>query len=156
MKAIAAMSLNRVIGRGGHLPWHLPEDFRWFKKMTSGQVVLMGRKTYDSLGKPLPNRSNVVVTRAAEIPGVETVSDLAEFDPAVYAPRDVWVIGGAEIYRQLLPRCDELYLTVVQREVDGDAFFPEFEPTFDYVETPFRTPDFEVRHYRRARVDRPA
>jgi len=148
MKAIAAMSLNRVIGRAGNLPWHLPEEFRWFKQTTSGHAVLMGRKTFDSLGKPLPNRTNIVVTREGQIPGVETVRDLAAFDPTAYAPKEVWVIGGAEIYRQLLPRCEELMLTVVQREVDGDAFFPEFESQFTYVETPFRTPDFEVRRYR--------
>src|SRR3954469_6529837 len=154
MKAIAAMSLNRVIGRGGNLPWHLPEEFKWFKKVTTGHVVLMGRKTYESMGRPLPNRTNLVLSRAGEIPGVEMVRDLAKFDPAVYAPRDVWVIGGAEVYRQLLPRCEELYLTVMQREVDGETFFPEFEREFIYVETPFRTPDFEVRRYRHADVVR--
>ena len=148
MNAIAAMSLNRVIGRGGQLPWHLPEDFRWFKKTTSGGVVLMGRKTFDSLGKPLPKRTNVVVTRGEAISGVETIADLADFNPEVYAPREVWVIGGAEIFRQLLPKCRELLLTVVQRDYDGDVLFPEFEPDFTYVETPLRTPDFEVRRYR--------
>ena len=68
------MSLNRVIGRGGQIPWHLPEDFRWFKRMTSGHVVLMGRKTFESLGKPLPNRTNIVLTRGGEIPGVVTLA----------------------------------------------------------------------------------
>jgi dihydrofolate reductase len=148
MNAIAAMSLNRVIGRAGQLPWHLPEEFKWFKQTTGGQAVLMGRKTYESLGRPLPNRTNLVVSRTGEIPGVEMVRDLAAFDPEVYAPREVWVIGGADIYRQLLPRCRELLLTVVQREVEGDTFFPQFESTFLYVDTPHRTPDFEVRRYR--------
>ena len=148
MNAIAAMSLNRVIGRGGQLPWHLPEEFRWFKQTTSGQVVLMGRKTFESLGRPLPNRTNLVVSRAVDLPGAEMVRDLAAFDPAAYAPREVWVIGGADIYRQLLPRCRELLLTVVQSEYEGDTFFPEFESLFTYVETPHRTPDFEVRRYR--------
>jgi dihydrofolate reductase len=148
MNAIAAMSLNRVIGQGGHLPWHLPEEFRWFKQTTSGQVVLMGRKTFDSLGRPLPNRTNLVVSRTGERAGVEMVRDLDAFDPEVYRPREVWLIGGADLYRQLLPRCRELLLTVVQRECEGDTFFPDFEPSFIYVETPFRTPDFEVRRYR--------
>src|SRR5690242_7835490 len=112
------MSLNRVIGRDNKIPWHLPEDFRWFKKCTSGQVVLMGRKTFESLGKPLPNRTNIVVTGGPEIPGVEIVRDLNAFNPQAYAPREVWVIGGSEVYAQMLPRCTDLYLTVVQREVE--------------------------------------
>jgi len=148
MKAIAAMSLNRVIGRAGAIPWHLPEDFRWFKRCTSGQVVLMGRKTWDSLGKPLPNRRNMVVTRQSSISGVETISDLASFNSSTYVPQDVWVIGGAEIYRQLLPLCTDLYLSVVLQEVEGDAFFPEFESRFRFIETVLSHPEFEVRHYR--------
>ncbi len=149
MKAIAAMSLNRVIGREGKLPWHLPEDFRWFKQMTTGQVILMGRKTFDSFGKPLPNRTHVVLTRGPEIPGVITLRDLASFDETAYAPREVWVIGGAEIYAQTLTRCSDLYLTLIPREITGDAFFPEFEDAFEFVDIPLATPDFEVRHYRR-------
>ena len=149
MKAIAAMSLNRVIGCDGKIPWHLPEDFKWFKQCTSGQVVLMGRKTFASLGKPLPNRTNLVVSRSAEIPGIEMVRDLAAIDPARYAPREVWVIGGAEIYAQTLSRCTDVYLSVVFREVEGDAFFPPFEDDFELVDVPLRTPEFEVRHYRR-------
>ena len=147
------MSLNRVIGCAGAIPWHLPEDFRWFKRCTSGQVVLMGRKTWDSLGKPLPNRTNVVVTRQASFSGVQTISDLSSFDPQAYLPSEVWVIGGAEIYRELLPSCSDLYLSVVLREVQGDAFFPEFESQFRFVETVSTHLDFEVRHYRNANVN---
>jgi dihydrofolate reductase len=153
MKAIAAMAQNRVIGRAGTIPWHLPEDFRWFKRTTTGGVVLMGRKTFASLGKPLPDRVNVVVTRGESIPGVETVRDLAEFDPARYAPREVWLIGGAELYRQLLPRCSDLYLTLVRREVEGDAYFPPFEDDFEWRGIPFATPDLEVHHYTRKAPD---
>ncbi len=153
MKAIAAMSQNRVIGRAGAIPWHLPEDFRWFKRATMGGAILMGRKTFDSLGKPLPGRLNLVVTRGSAPPGVETIQDLAAFDPASYAPREVWVIGGAEIYRQLLPRCTDLYLTVLPREVEGDAFFPAFEEEFALAGLELETPEFEVRHYvRRQRL----
>ncbi len=148
MKAVAAMSLNRVIGRDNQIPWHLPEDFRWFKRLTTGHVVLMGRKTFASLGKPLPNRINLVVTRQGEIPGVVTVADLAQIDEAAYAPREVFLIGGAQLYAQLLDRCTDLYLSVVQREVAGDAFFPAFEDRFDLLAVPLRTADFEVRHYR--------
>ena len=142
------MSLNRVIGRAGQIPWHIPEDFQWFKKMTSGQVVLMGRKTYESLGKPLPDRTNVVLTRRGEIDGVITVHDLADISESRYAPREIFVIGGAEIYAQLLPRCRELYLSVVQREVEGDAFFPVFEDRWELIDVPLRHAEFEVRHYR--------
>lgn len=149
MKAIAAMAANRVIGREGGIPWHLPEDFRWFKRMTTGGVVVMGRKTFESLGKPLPNRHNVVVTRGAEIEGVEMVRDLASFDESRYAPREVWLIGGAELYRQLLPRCSDLYLSVLRQAYEGDALFPEFEDGFAFADVPFECADFEVRHYTR-------
>jgi dihydrofolate reductase len=148
LRAIAAMSLNRVIGKDGNLPWHIPEDFKWFKKTTSGQAVLMGRKTYESLGGPLPNRRNLVVTRGSDLPGVEMVRNLERFRPEDYAC-DVWVIGGAEIYRQMLDRCEELYLSVIPRVVEGDAFFPEFEDRFEWVGTVMTRPEFEVREYRR-------
>ena len=142
------MSTNRVIGRGGAIPWHLPEDFKWFKRTTLGQTVLMGRKTFESLGGPLPGRTNVVVSRGPDISGVEMVRDLAAFDPAKW-PGETFVIGGAEIYAQLLGRCTDLYLSVVQREMEGDAFFPAFEDRFEMVDVPLETADFEVRHYRR-------
>lgn len=148
MKAIAAMSLNRVIGCDGQIPWHLPEDFQWFKRTTLGHTVLMGRKTFESLGKPLPGRQNIVVTRGPDIPGVETVRDLAAFEPKKW-PGEIFIIGGAEIYAQTLARCTDVYLSVVFREVEGDAFFPPFEEAFELVDVPLRTADFEVRHFRR-------
>ena len=149
LRAIAAMSLNRVIGKEGKIPWHIPEDFKWFKKTTTGQAVLMGRKTYESLGRSLPNRRNLVVTSAGNLgEGVETVPDLDAFRPEDY-PCDVWVIGGGEIYRQMLDRCDDLYLSVIPKVIEGDTFFPEFEDKFELVDTVLRQPDFEVRHYRR-------
>jgi len=148
LRAIAAMSLNRVIGKEGRIPWHIPEDFKWFKRTTTGQAVLMGRKTYESMGRPLPNRRNLVVTRGRDIDGVEIVRDLAAFRPEDY-PCDVWVIGGAEIYRQMLDRCELLYLSVIPREIEGDAFFPEFEDRFELVGPVLNQPEFEVREYRR-------
>jgi len=148
LRAIAAMSLNRVIGKAGKLPWHIPEDFKWFKRTTSGQAVLMGRKTYESLGGPLPNRRNLVVTRGEGLEGVEIVRDLGAFRPEHY-PCDVWVIGGAEIYRQMLDRCEDLYLSVIPRMVEGDTFFPEFEDRFELVGTLLQHSDFEVKEYRR-------
>ena len=148
LRAIAAMSLNRVIGKDGKIPWHIPEDFKWFKKTTTGQAVLMGRKTFESLGRPLPNRRNLVVSRAGDlVEGVEMVRDLAAFRPEDY-PCDVWVIGGGEIYRQTLDRCEEIYLSVVNRVVEGDVFFPEFEDKFELVGTVLSQPEFEVKRYR--------
>jgi len=149
VKAIAAMSLNRVIGRDNKIPWHLPEDFRWFKRCTTGQVVLMGRKTFESLGRPLPNRVNVVLSRKGSFEGVEMLRDLQEFNPDAYGPREVWVIGGADVYAQTLPRCSDLYLSLVQREVEGDAFLPSFEDDFEFAGVVFEQPEFHVRHYRR-------
>ena len=150
MKAIAAMARNRVIGRDGKIPWHLPEDFRWFKQTTLGHVLLMGRKTFESIGRPLPGRLTIVVSRGSPIatPGVLTIADLDAFRPEDYAPREVWVAGGVEIYRQMLSRCSDLYLTQLQKNAEGDAFFPPFEEDFELAEVVLRQAEFEVRHYR--------
>jgi dihydrofolate reductase len=150
--AIAAMSLNRVIGRGGQIPWHLPEDFRWFKKLTTGQVVVMGRKTFESIGKPLPNRETIVLSRSGfRHPGVRTVAALGQID-LPHETRAVFICGGAEVYRQALPLCADLYLTLVKREVEGDTFFPPFEDQFERVERLRATPEFEILHYRHRHV----
>jgi dihydrofolate reductase len=149
-KAIAAMSLNRVIGQGNKIPWHLPEDFKWFKKMTTGNIVVMGRKTFESIGKPLPNRTTIVLSRSGfSYPGVQTISDLAELRPENEA-RDIFICGGAQIYAQALPLCSDLYLTLVKRTVEGDAFFPPFEDQFELVEEIANTSDFTITHYRRS------
>ncbi len=150
--AIAAMSLNRVIGAGNRLPWHLPEDFKWFKKMTTGQVIVMGRKTFESIGKPLPNRVTVVLTRSsAPIPGVEMLADLSRLDPAApaFAGRQIFICGGAQVYAQALPLCSELYLTLVKQVVLGDAFFPAFEDQFERAEELLDCPEFQIVRYRR-------
>lgn len=148
-KAIAAMSLNRVIGAGNKIPWHLPEDFKWFKQLTTGNVIVMGRKTFESIGRPLPNRETIVLSRSQfSHPGVRTIADLSEINLAS-EPREVFICGGAQIYAQTLPLCSDLYLTLVKREVDGDAFFPAFENLFEAVEELRDTPDFKILHYRR-------
>jgi len=151
-KAIAAMSLNRVIGAGSRIPWHLPEDFKWFKQMTLGQVIVMGRKTFEAIGKPLPNRTTIVLSRSQQrIPGVETISSLSQIDPAsaALAGRNIFICGGAEVYRQALPLCSDLYLTQVKRVVEGDKFFPPFESEFDLSEELSDCPEFKILHYRR-------
>jgi dihydrofolate reductase len=147
-KAIAAMSLNRVIGAGNKIPWHLPEDFKWFKQLTTGNVVVMGRKTFESIGKPLPNRETIVLSRSRfSYPGVRTDSDLSEINLAA-EPREVFICGGAQVYALALPFCSDLYLTLVKREVEGDAFFPAFESRFELVEEIRDTPEFKILHYR--------
>jgi dihydrofolate reductase len=150
-KAIAAMSLNRVIGAGDKIPWHLPEDFKWFKQMTTGHVIVMGRKTFESIGKVLPNRTTVVLTRSAgEISGVTTVSDLSQIDPSAppYCGREIFICGGAQVYQAALPKCSDLYLTLVKRVVEGDVFFPAFEEQFELAEEVMDRQEFKVLHYR--------
>lgn len=148
-QAIAAMSLNRVIGAGNKIPWHLPEDFKWFKQKTTGHVIVMGRKTFESIGKPLPNRETIILSRSQfQFPGVRTVADLREIDLAGET-REVFICGGAQIYEQTLPLCSDLFLTLVQREVQGDAFFPSFESMFELAEEIREAPEFKILHYRR-------
>jgi dihydrofolate reductase len=151
-KAIAAMSLNRVIGAGNRIPWHLPDDFKWFKQMTTGHVIVMGRRTFESIGKPLPNRLTIVLTRSAStIPGVRTVSALSQIDPTdpALAGREIFICGGAQLYQQALPLCSDLYLTLVQRVVEGDTVFPPFEDQFELAEEVLDSPEFKILHYRR-------
>ena len=124
---IAAVADNGVIGAAGKIPWHLPDDLKRFKRLTLGHPILMGRKTFVSLGKPLPGRRNLVLTRGPDISGVECFASL---DAVLAACRDaatVFIIGGAEIYQQALPLADVLLLTHVHRQVDGDTKFPEFD-----------------------------
>src|SRR5437868_2558799 len=148
-KAIAAMSENRVIGNGNKIPWHLPEDFKWFKQKTTGHVLVMGRKTFESIGRPLPHRETFVLSRSAwSFPGVRVIRSIDDLDPW-NDPREIFICGGAQIYAQLLPRCAELFLTVVKRRVDGDAFFPKFETDFDLAAEVLENPEFKILRYRR-------
>ena len=145
-KAIAAMSLNRVIGAGNKIPWHLPEDFKWFKQMTTGHVIVMGRKTFESIGRPLPNRETIVLSRSQfSHPEVKTIRSLEELS-GLASNREVFVCGGAQVYAQALPLCSDLYLTLVKHEVEGDAFFPPFEDTFELTEEIGDTPEFKILH----------
>ena len=147
-KAIAAMSLNRVIGDGNKIPWHLPEDFKWFKATTLGHVLVMGRKTFESIGRPLPGRETIVLSRAGwSHPGVKTVASL-DAAAALAGDRQTYISGGAQIYAQALPLCSDLFLTLVKREVSGDPFFPVFEDGFELVAELRDTPEFKILHYR--------
>lgn len=133
---IVAMAKNRVIGVEGKLPWYLPEDLKFFKRITQAKPLVMGRKTYASIGKPLPNRLNVVVTRNAEFTheGVRVCHDLpaalalADQHATIEAAEEIMVMGGGEIYRQALPFAQRLYITEVDIDVAGDATFPDFAP----------------------------
>ena len=145
------MSENRVIGAEGRIPWHLPEDFKWFKRTTLGQVLVMGRKTFESIGRPLPGRETIILSRKGIVVSeVRTVADLAALEAALDGDsREVFVAGGGEVYAQLLPHCSDLYLTRVKRIVSGDAFFPPFEDEFVLVGTIQANDDFSVEHYQR-------
>jgi dihydrofolate reductase len=150
-QAIAAMSLNRVIGAANKIPWHLPEDFKWFKQKTTGNVIVMGRRTFESIGRALPNRITIVLSRAGiNIPGVVTMGGLDELNSRVdeFTGKEIFICGGAQIYAQAIDSCSDLFLTLVKREVQGDAFFPMFETNFELVEEIIETPEFKVLHYR--------
>lgn len=156
VKGIVAMTRDRVIGNRGKMPWHVPEDLCWFRTATEGHAVLMGRKTFAAIGRPLPGRLNLVVTRgpAIEAPGVVTICDLAAFAEADYAPREVWVAGGAEIYRQMLPHCSELYVSLIEGAYPGETFFPPFAADYEFQEIVLQKPGFEVRKYWRRDQER--
>src|SRR5210317_2144762 len=118
-KAIAAMSENRVIGCKGKIPWHIPEDFKWVKTCTRGQVIAMGRKTFESMGRPLPGRENIVISRAGgSFEGCRLFSSLEELE-AYQTEREIWIFGGSEIYAAALDRIETLYLTVVYGTFEG-------------------------------------
>jgi dihydrofolate reductase len=141
------MAENRVIGRDGHLPWRLPADMRRFKMLTTGHTVIMGRKTWESMDGPLPNRRNIVVTRnrAFVAEGSEVVHDLERALALAEGEQQVFIAGGEAIYAAMLPRADRIYLTVVHAVVDGDTFFPQFESSeWDLVDD--RRFESDARH----------
>ncbi len=147
-KAIAAMAENRVIGDHGRIPWNLPEDFKWVKQCTQSQSIAMGRKTYESIGRPLPGRENIVITRSVQIiPGCTVLPSLEALERHPTAG-EVWIFGGSEIYRQALPKVHELMLTVVYGNFEGDACFPPFEHLFGAPEVIRQESAFEIRRYR--------
>lgn len=148
MIAVAAMAANRVIGDGGKIPWHLPEDLRWFKELTMGGTLLMGRVTFGSIGRPLPGRTTVVLSRQAGLvlPGVHVIRDLSGLH-GVPVTGGVFVVGGAEIYRIALPYCRDLYLTELAREVEGDRKMPVFEDLFRFSSVLRETPGWRIVHF---------
>lgn len=126
---ISALAQNRTIGIDNTLPWRLPEDLRHFKALTLGHHILMGRKTYESIGKPLPGRTTVIITRGnyAAPEGVKIAHSLQEAIAICGADEEIFFVGGAQLYAQALPLADRLYLTEIQAEVEGDAWFPDYD-----------------------------
>lgn len=128
---IVAVSQNFVIGRNNKLPWRMPEDMRYFHKVTDGHIVIMGRKNYQANGKALKNRTNIVLTKNMEfrpddaqvVHSIEEALDLA----GTYQPEEVFIVGGGEIYKMTLEMVDRIYITVIETEVEGDAFYPEID-----------------------------
>jgi dihydrofolate reductase len=147
---IVAVAANNVIGRAGRLPWHLSEDLKRFKRLTIGKPVIMGRLTYESIGRPLPDRRNIVLSTrdGLEIDGCEVV---ATPDAAIRLAGDaeeVMVIGGGTVYAQMMPITDRIYMTRVDAEVDGDTFFPGIDEKEWQIVAREESPDGESRQYR--------
>ncbi|RFZ95045.1 dihydrofolate reductase [Mucilaginibacter conchicola] len=125
---IVAIAENNAIGKNNQLLWHMPNDLKHFKEITSGRTIVMGRKTFDSVGKPLPKRRNIVVTRQEiEIPGCEVVKSIDEGLALCDGEDEVFIGGGAEIYRQAMDKTDRIYLTIIHKVFDADTFFPEID-----------------------------
>lgn len=127
---IAALSENGVIGKTGRLPWYIPEDLKRFRSLTTGHAVVMGRKTFESIGRTLPNRMNIIVSRnvlfkaenALTTTDLETALELAK----KYEKREIFIIGGGQIYKETIPYADRLYLTLVHKDIQGDTYFPDY------------------------------
>ena len=149
-RAIAAMAENRVIGNHNTIPWHLPEDFKWFRKTTMGQTLLMGRKTFDSIGRPLPGRQTIILSRnQLSIPNTQTVNTIESIE-SVATSDIIWIAGGAEIYQLMLPKCSDLYLTRVHQRPVGDTFFPEFENHFELATVIESNAEFSIEHWKKS------
>ncbi|WP_366915674.1 type 3 dihydrofolate reductase [uncultured Gilliamella sp.] len=135
LSIIVAMADNRVIGLNNQMPWHLPADLAWFKKNTLNKPVIMGRKTFESIGRPLPHRHNIIISRQAEKSQAneENISWVGSIDEAIALAKtqqveEAFIIGGGNIYNQSLPLVDRLYLTHIQADLKGDTYFPDYQP----------------------------
>ena len=149
LSLIAAMDSNRLIGRDNQLPWQLPADLQHFKSITMGKPIIMGRKTWESLGRPLPGRLNITITRNTDYraEGATVVHSLDEALQVTNDAEEVMIIGGANLYAQAMPRVDLLYLTRVEGMFEGDAWFPEFsEAEWELVSAESHEPDEKNRH----------
>jgi dihydrofolate reductase len=146
---VAAMSENRVIGRDNSLPWHLPADLKHFKRLTTGHAVIMGRKTFESMGKPLPNRTNIIVTRDREYSVAEATiaNSLDEALQCAGQEQEIFILGGGELFRAALPMANRMYLTLIHAHINGDVHFPEFDETqWMLISDDYRPADAENPH----------
>jgi len=135
ISAVVAIAENNAIGKNNQLLWHLPNDLKHFRQITSGHTVIMGRKTYDSVGRPLPNRRNIIITRQKiAIPGCEVVGSVNEAIALCAGEDEVFIVGGAEIYKLAMPKTDRIYLTIVHQAFEADAYFPQIDDK-QWVET---------------------
>ena len=129
---IAAMAENRVIGRGNEMPWEIPSELKRFKEITMGHPVIMGRRTFESIGRPLPGRKNVIITRQMDYSAADSiiVPDLQAALAACEGAKEVFICGGDTVYREAMPMADKIYLTIIDEEFEGDSFFPEIPEDF--------------------------
>jgi len=151
LAAVAAMTPGRVIGANNQLPWHYPEDLAWFRELTRGHTVIMGRKTFASLGRPLPGRRNLVLSRSGGYhrDGTEVFAQPASLLAALAPEEKAYVIGGSQIYALLMPFTAEVYITLLRREFPGDTWFPPFEEDFAPPRVLRENDDFQILHYQR-------
>ncbi len=151
MNIIVAMTKRGVIGKRNTLPWHISDELKHFKKVTDGSVVIMGRKTFESIGKPLPNRINIIVSKSmTESPGVEVTSSFEEaLNISSHYDKDVFVIGGATLFQQALPFAKKLYISYIKKEYEGDTYFPEISFDEWKEEKKEEYSDFDVVLYSR-------
>ena len=151
LTAVVAMTQDRVIGRNGTLPWHISDELKFFKKTTSGHPVVMGRKTFESIGKPLPKRENLVLTNdpAWHADGVEVIHRPADIRDLPLISSQVFVIGGAQVYEFFLPQMTDIIVSHIKEPYEGDTYFPPFEDRFPQSEVIFEHDDFVAkRHFR--------
>lgn len=137
IKLIAAVSKNNKIGLNGYMPWHLPEDLNYFKETTKGHTIIMGRKTYLSIGHALPNRRNIVLSRDSHFKAkdIEVIHSIEDALHLCHQLEDVFIIGGGEIYSAFMPYADELYLTLIDEVFDGDTLFPTYQHNFKCIQS---------------------
>lgn len=134
LSILVAMARNRVIGQHNKLPWHLPADLKHFKLLTIGHVIIMGRKTYESIGRPLPGRTNIIITQQKNfaVPGATVVNSIEDAllacEQVNAANSECFIIGGEKLYRQTIAMCQRMYVTEIQRDFEGDTVFPEYDP----------------------------
>tara|TARA_B110000495_G_C22577384_1_gene347101 strand:- start:84 stop:566 length:483 start_codon:yes stop_codon:yes gene_type:complete len=151
---IVAMTKNKVIGKDNEMPWHLSDDLKNFKKLTLGKTVIMGRLTYDSIGRPLPNRKNIVLSRSLKDKQVNVLSSVEEALDITSSEEEVFIIGGQDIYLQTIKKATKLYITMINSEIEGDKFFPNIDlshwkiiDSLAYSKGEFNSHDFTAQVY---------